>query len=463
MFLKKYIGTKSFYKGLLAVMLPILVQNAITNFINLLDNIMVGQVGTEQMSGVSIVNQLIFVFQLCIFGALSGAGIFSAQFFGRGDHAGVRHTFRFKLYVTAVLYLGAMAVFLLGGEGLISLYLHEGSETGDLALTLEYAKEYLVISLWGLLPYAVSQTYASSLREVKHTLPPMVAGVCGVVVNLVLNALLIFGLLGFPVLGIRGAAIATVIARVIECAIVVLWAHTHLGKCEFLRHAYRSWRIPAPLMRSILITGMPLLINEAMWSAGQAMLLQCYSYRGLAVVSALNISNIVSNTFSVLYLSMGSTIAILLGHRLGDRKWDEARDESKQMIAFSILLGLTSAVLIASCAHIFPGIYNTTEEVQSLAERFTYVVALSSPLHAIINSSYFTLRSGGRTVLTILFDSAYLWGVSILLAFLLSHYTTLPIVTVYLICQMVDVIKCAVGLRLVGSGIWVRDITQKTA
>ena len=460
MFFKKFIGTKAFYKNLFAVMVPILVQNSITNFISLLDNIMVGQVGTEQMSGVSIVNQLLLMFNLCIFGAVSGAGLFGSQFFGRRDHDGVRYTFRFKLYIAAFIYLCAMALFLLAGEPLIALYLHEGGETGDLALTMHYAKEYLALSLWGLLPYTVTQIYASSLREVKKTLPPMTAGIIGVVINSVFNYLLIFGKLGIPALGVRGAALATICARVIECIIVMVWAHSHGKECAFIRGVYRSFGIPAALMKRILITGLPLIVNEALWSAGQAALLQCYSFRGLAVVSAMNISNIVSNTFAVLYLSMGTTISILVGHRLGAGQLKEARDDARKMIAFSICLGVIAGGLIALCAPVFPQIYNTTDEVRDLATSFTFAVALAAPLHSIVNASYFTLRSGGKTILTFLFDSVYVWGISVVLAFCLTHFTSLPVLTVYLICQLVDIFKCILGLALVNSGIWVRDITK---
>lgn len=456
--LNQYIGDRRFYKGLLSVMLPILVQNAITNFINLLDNVMVGQVGTEQMSGVSIVNQLLMVFYLCIFGAVSGAGLFGAQFFGRKDHDGMRQTFRFKLFISVGMYLFAILVFAFFGEELIGLYLHEGTDTGDLALTMQYAMQYLSISLWGLLPYTLTQIYASSLREAKRTLPPMAAGIVGVLFNSLLNYLLIFGKLGLPALGVRGAATATVLARFLECGIVVLWAHLHGRELVFLKGVYRSLRVSRALTRRMLITGFPLVLNEALWSAGQAALLQCYSHRGLAVVSAMNISNVVSNTFAILYLSMGTTISILIGHRLGAGKMKEAKEDSVRMITFATALGVFAGVLIALCAGVFPSIYNTSQEVRNYATSFTLVVALASPLHAIVNATYFTLRSGGKTALTFLFDSGYVWGVSVLLAFCLTHFTALSIVTVYLICQTVDVFKCALGLILVKSGVWVRNI-----
>ena len=461
MSIKKFFGNRAFYKHLLAIMLPILVQNAITNFISLLDNIMVGQVGTEQMSGVSIVNQLIFVFSLCVFGTISGGGLFGAQFFGKGDHEGVRHTFRLKLYSILIITALAIILFVCCGEPLISLYLHEGSETGDLALTLKYAKQYLAISLIGLLPYAITQVYASSLREIGHTVPPMTAGIIGVVTNLVFNYVLIFGKFGAPALGVAGAAVATVISRFVECAIIIIWTHTHKHRCEFIKGVYRSLYVPMSLIKAVSKKGLPLLLNETVWAAAQATLLQCYSVRGIAVVSAMNITNTVFNTFSVLFLSVGSAVALILGHILGTGDVEEARAAARKMITFSIGMGIMCSILVCIVAPFFPNIYNTTEEVRSLATELTFVIALFSPLHAYLHSCYFTIRSGGKTFVVFLFDSGYAWCGNVLLAFVLGYFTSLPIVIVYMCVQGIDLIKAVLGTLIVAHGSWAVDLTQK--
>lgn len=442
-------------------MLPILVQNSITNFISLLDNVMVGQVGTEQMSGVSIVNQLIFVFNLCIFGTISGAGLFGAQFFGKGDHEGVRHTFRFKLYISVVIAALSIVLFITCGEPLVSLYLHEGSETGDLALTLKYAKQYLAVMLIGLLPFTITQVYSGTLREVGHTVPPMMAGIVGVLVNLSFNYVLIFGKLGAPALGVQGAAIATVISRFVECAVIIAWTHTHKDKCEFIKHVYRSFYVPLALIKAIAKKGFPLLLNETLWAAAQAMLLQCYSVRGIAVVSALNITNTIFNTFSVLFMAVGSAIALMLGHILGTGDTEGAKDAARKMIAFSLGTGFACGAFVALCAPFFPYIYNTTDEVRELATLLTFVIACAAPIHAYVNATYFTMRSGGKTVAVFMFDSVYAWTVNVLLAFVLANFTTLPIVLVYICCQGIDILKAILGTVLVARGSWAVDLTRK--
>ena len=164
-FRRKYIGDRAFYAMVLGIAVPIMIQNGITNFVNLLDNIMVGQLGTEQMSGVSIVNQLIFVYNLCIFGGLSGAGIFTAQYYGQKDDEGIRHTFRYKIWMAVILTAVVMAVFLLHGGSLIQLYLNGSSDGGNLKAALNYAHTYLLIMLIGLPAFMILQVYASTLRE----------------------------------------------------------------------------------------------------------------------------------------------------------------------------------------------------------------------------------------------------------------------------------------------------------
>ena len=320
MFMRSLIGDRAFYRRLFTVMLPILTQNLITNFVNLLDNVMVGQVGTEPMSGVAIVNQLLFVFNLCIFGGLAGAGIFTAQFYGKSDNKGVADSFRGKLYIALGVLAVAFFVFIGFGERLILAFIHEGQENLDMAATLGYGRDYLRVMLLQLLPFAVMQIYASTLRETGETLLPMKAGIVAVLVNLTGNYILIFGKLGAPALGVVGAAIATVISRYVECLIVVIWTHRHRQRCPYISQVYTTVRIPLELTRKIMVMGLPLLVNELLWAGGMTVLNQCYSIRGLEVVSAINIATAVSNLFFCAFISMGNTVAIMVGQLLGAGK-----------------------------------------------------------------------------------------------------------------------------------------------
>lgn len=455
---KKLFGDKAFYMMVLAVAIPIMVQNGITNFVGLLDNIMVGRVGTEQMSGIAIVNQLLMVFNISIFGATSGAGIFGAQFFGCGDHKGVRHTFRFKVYTCLAIVVIAMVILGFFGEQLILLYLHGEGNQESLNAALQYGKDYLLVMLIGLLPFGVEQIYTSTLRECGETVLPMKAGIAAVFVNLVLNYMLIFGNFGFPELGVVGAAIATVISRFVQAGIVVIWTHRHAETMPFIVGAYSSRRIPMHLVGNITLKGMPLMVNEILWSAGMAMMMQCYSVRGLSAIAALNISSTISNVFNVVFIAMGSAISIIVGQLLGAGKMEEAKDTDRKLIVFSVCSCFAIGMALALSAPLFPMMYNTSSEVKDLAASFIRIAALCMPIAAFMHASYFTLRSGGKTVITFLFDSVFLWVVNIPMAYVLSRYTGLHIVPLYLFCQLIDIIKCIIGFVLVKKGVWIHNI-----
>lgn len=456
--MKKFIGDKKFYLMVLAVAVPIMVQNGITNFVAMLDNIMIGRVGTEEMSGVAVANQLFFVFNVTIFGLLSGAGIFGAQFFGSKNVEGLRDTFRFKVISGCVLMTAGILLLYFKGEQLISLYLHDVDGSSDVAATLAFGGQYLRIMLIGTVPYVFAQIYASTLRETGETVAPMRAGVAAVVTNTALNYVLIFGRFGAPCLGVSGAAIATVVSRFVECGIIILWTHRRADQFLFIRNVYRNFRVPGSLVIKIMQKGSPLMVNELLWSAGMAIMTQCYSTYGLVVIAGLNISSTISNVCNIVWLAMGNAIAIIIGQLLGAGKMEEARDTDRKLICFSVSSCFLIGGILLALAPVFPQIYNTSDEVRALATRLIIVGACFMPVQAFLHGAYFTLRSGGQTVITFLFDSCFLWACSIPAAFCLSRYSGLPILMTYLFCQSLDIIKCVIGFILVKKGVWLRNI-----
>lgn len=457
---EKLIGDKRFYKMVLLIAVPIMIQNGITNFVSLLDNIMVGQVGTEQMTGVAIVNQLIFVYNLCIFGGVSGAGIFTAQFFGQKDDEGVANTFRFKLWMAAILTGITILILVVFGEPLIQMYLNGNQDGGDTAAALFYGKKYLCIMLAGLPAFMVVQVYASTLRECGSTITPMKAGITAVIVNLVFNYLLIYGKFGFPELGVAGAAVATVLSRYVEAVIVVSWTHAHKEQNTYIKGLYRTMKIPVYLVKRILIKGTPLLLNETMWAAGMALLLQCYSVRGMNVVAGMNISNTISNLFNVVFIALGDSVAIVVGQLLGAGKMEEAKDTDRKMIVFSVMCCTVVAMVMLVIAPLFPQLYNTNPASRELAKYFIMVTAVFMPQQAFLHAAYFTLRSGGKTIVTFFFDSVFICCISVPIAYILGHFTELYVVYIFIAVQMADIIKCIIGFVLVKKGVWLQNIVE---
>ncbi len=459
--LKKFIGTKDFYKSVFALVIPIMIQNGITNFVNMLDNVMVGRVGTTQMTGVAVTNQLIFVFNLCIFGAISGAGIFGAQFYGKGDNEGVRYVFRFKMIVSVIFALLACGLFISVGGNLINLYLNGEGTPEDIAAAFKFARDYMLIMLIGFIPFCISQTYASTLRETGHSVLPMVAGVIAVLTNLSLNYLLIFGKFGAPKLGVAGAAIATVISRFVEVFILIIYTAVKRNENAFINGAFKSFYVPFALVKRICAKGIPLMLNETFWAAGMAMVNQCYSLRGLSVVAANNINSTFFNVFSVAYFAVGIAIGILLGQLLGADKKVEAKNTATKLIALAVFISVIVAVLFYVCAAFIPEIYNTTDEVKSIAKGLMRICAITMPIEAFVHAAYFTLRSGGKTAVTFIFDSGFVWAIHVPVAFVLSRFTSLPILALYFLCQLLSLLKAVIGFYFVKKGVWINNIVNE--
>lgn len=455
--MNKYIGDKLFYKKMLSIAVPIMVQQGITNFVNLLDSIMVGQIGTEQMSGVAIVNQIIFIFNLFVFGGSSGAGIFTAQYYGRGDNEGVMLTTRFKLVICSVISLIAMIVLGFFGRDLINLFLHD-TDSGNIELALKSGLTYSTVMILYFIPTSMVHSYASTLREMGETVVPMKAGAAAVVINLVLNYILIFEHFGFFGYGVLGAAVATVISKFAEAFIVIRYAHKHKDKNPFVIGLYKKLYIPKELAIKIIKKGFPILINEGLWSTGLVMLTLCYSTRGLMVVASANISSTIFNVFSVCFIAMGEAVSIIIGQLLGSGRMKDAKDTDNKLVFFTVAIYLVIGVLLFIAAPLFPKFYNTEKEVKALATAFIRIVAVSMPIEAFLNAAYFTIRAGGKTVITFIFDSGYMWLVTVVLAFTLTRLTNLDIVAIYAICQFSNIVKAVVGYILLRKNIWMNNI-----
>lgn len=459
----KLIGDKAFYRRTMTIAVPVIMQNLVTNFVSMLDNIMVGQLDTAQISAVTIVNNnLLFIFMLCLFGGAAGAGIFTTQYFGSQNMEGVRYTFRFKLLISVLLTAVGVAIFAFGSDYLIGLYLQGEGDAQLRAQTLEFGKQYMFVMLIGLLPFAITNSYASMLRECGHPTVPMVASMAATFVNLVGNYILIFGHFGAPKLGVVGAGIATVLSRYLEMLVVVIWTHRNADKNPYVKGLYRGFYIPGYLLKDITVKGMPLLLNEGMWSLGNAMLNQSYSYCGLAVVPALSIATTICNLTCVVFRSLGNTVGILMGQMLGaGRTEKEVRDYNLKLTALCVVSGVVFAGVTAALAQVFPQLYQTSDTVREMAKWMIIISAVAMPFQAYVFPVYFTLRSGGKTMVTFFFDCGAIWLMCIPIAFCCSRFTALSIFAIYAMVQMTDTIKSVIGYFLIKSGCWIQYLAVK--
>jgi Na+-driven multidrug efflux pump len=312
-----------------------------------------------------------------------------------------------------------------------------------------------------LIPFAISQFYSGSLRECSRPVLPLVSGTIAVFVNLIFNYILIFGHFGFEAMGVRGAAIATVISRFVEMFIIIITTHATKDKTPFIKGVYRSLYIPAHLVRSITAKTMPLMVNEAVWSTGMAALNRSYSLRGVEVVAASNILHTFYNVFSVAYIAIGVSIGILLGQKLGettDKK--PVLDYCKKLITFSCMVSVGIGILFFALSDIIPKAYNYPESVRDMATALMRICAIMLPTDAFAHANYFTLRAGGKTLVTLLFDSGYVWAITVVAANILVRFTALDIIPIYIIVEILYALRCVIGVFFVSKGSWIQNIVN---
>ncbi len=458
---EKYIGDRKFYSDILKLTIPIMVQNAISNFVGLLDNLMIGRLGTNALSGVSIANQMMFIYYLLLFGATAGAGIFTAQYHGMKDGNGVRETFRFKIILNLILSGIAAVIFIFFGSAFIGAFLHGEGLASDAAATLAIGREYLTVMIVSMLPHSISMAYSGTLRDTGETAAPMKASFVAVFVNLIGNFILIYGYLGFPALGARGAAIATVISRFVELAILILYTHRNSEKHPFITGAYRTLKIRPGMAGKYLVKSLPLILNETLWSGGTTFLNQSYSLKSLNAVAALNIESTLFNLLGVAFLAMGEGVGIMVGHTLGSGRIEKAKSDAVKYIAFTVFCGFICGILQVAISPFFPMLYNTSQEVRALATKFIIVFGCLMPVIAYAHPAYFIIRAGGRAFITFLFDSCFVWVVSVPTAYFLSRYTNINVVLMVAIVQALELPKACIGGIMVHSGIWAKQIVKK--
>lgn len=456
---KKFIGDKKFYKSLFLIAFPIILQQFLTNFVNMIDNLMIGSIGNDETVGVSLANQVLFVFNLTVFGILSGASIFGTQYFGGKDKEGYHEVFRFKWLIGLTIVTIAITIMFFFRESLLSFFIneHEG-DYSDPNVVLSMGDKYLLIMFIGLIPFLIKEIYASSLREMKETFFPMVCGGIAIFVNLLFNYLLIFGKLGFPELGVVGAAIATVISRLVELILIVAYTYIKKDKFSILDGAFKKLFPSIKSIKMFLPKTLLLTSNEFLWSLGLTLIIQSYSYRGLDFIAANNICNTINNVFITTGTSLGSATAIILGNFLGNNQIEEAKASSYKIMLSSVVFALFLGLIEMALAFVIPNAFNTTVEIKEMSRHIIMIAALVLPIRAFNTCIYFTLRSGGMIVITMLFDSMFVLLVRFPLAYILSRYTTINPFLVIFIVNGIDIVEVFIGYILVSKGVWLKKI-----
>ena len=442
---------RAFVRKLLLVALPIAVQNLVSASLHIIDGVMIGRLGDAPYAAVTQANRYTFVFQMFLFGAASGCGIFLNQFWGKRDVPAMRRVMGLCFRVTLLIALPFALLAILSPETVAGFFLPRGE-------SFDFAARYLRIVAPGYLLSSLDVVYATSMKASEQTRIPMLAGVTSILTNTLLNWLLIYGNGGFPAIGVEGAAIATLISGALALLIDVSASYGMKLPSAF---RWRDGRLPdRAFLKRFFRLVLPVVANEGLWSLGSTMYSVFYGRLGDAAVSAVGIFNTVDQLVFVAIYGVMNATSILVGGCLGAGDRDGAWLTAKRMLFACVAMGAAMGALLLGCRGALIGVFNVSAEAKAMADRILRFSAFTVWLRAI-NSIIVVgvLRAGGDTLYSMLLDTTALWLVGVPLVGVAALVWGLPVYQVYMFTVVEELIKAVIGLRRFASRRWMNDLT----
>lgn len=451
--MKTLFGTKEFYKKVGIIAIPIVLQQFIIASVNLVDNLMVGQLGEPSINAVTIVNQLNFVVMIVTFGVMGGAGIFTAQFFGAKKQDELKMSYRYKMAAAVLFSSTAFLLFILFGQTMIGWFASK-SETISLGM------DYLNIVQFGVFPFIISLAITTTFRETGTTKPLLYISLFALIMNAAINYVLIFGYLGFEPMGVRGAAIGTVIARYIEMGLLYLLMI--VKKAPFYAKLFTIFSIPKSLTIKISLKALPLTINEVFWSVGQTMFIFAFSLRGETALAAMNVNNAVSQIVFVTFSGIATAVAVMVGNTLGENKLEEAESNAYKLMMVAFLSAVVVGSLLFIMAPFVVGLYDISDQTYEWALITTRYNSVLIWLYSVNVAIYFTLRSGGDMRSTVYADAGFTWVIMVPIALILAYFTNLDVTWLFLLVKGTELLKFFYALGLIKKKRWLQNLTNET-
>ena len=436
MMLKKYFGTKQFYRTVISIAFPIMAQQFITTFVNLIDNVMIGSIGNIALTSVTVANLFFLIMNSILFGLCGAAGIYIAQFFGAKQKKNCQEVFNINMAFAVGAGLLFTLIIFIFPQYAIELF----SKT---PIIVDEAIKYLHLAKYTYIPFAVSFTCMMALRAVGINKIQLKVGIVAVITNTALNYCLIFGNFGFFKMGIQGAAIATIIARLVEMASFDLKGII---------------RINVNLLTSIVRKAIPLTINEILFSLGQALIFMSYMRCDEYLVASISVVDTVANIMFIVFGGLSSAVSIMIGNKLGANKLDEARDNARKLLCFALMVSLMIGMICFLLAPLIPNLYNVDIPIKEAIVRLVRIKSIMINIYAFNVCIFFILRAGGDVVSTMIMDSGFLWAAGVLVSTLLSSFTTISLISLYIVVESLDLIKLIIATYFFKKERWVKNI-----
>lgn len=450
--MKTFFQDKAFFKQALVITLPFAFQNLISASLNMIDTVMIGGIGETEIAAVGLSNQVYFLFHLLLFGVNSGAAIFTAQFWGKRDVKGIRRVLGIALVSGTSVSLLFTLLGLLAPAFILSLFSHDPE-------VIRLGSDYLRLVSTSYIFTGITFAYAFALRSTGQVTLTVIINLIALCINTCFNYLLIYGHFGFPRLEVKGAAIATVLARFVEVLIII--AVTYGKQLVPAGKLKEMIDIKIDFVRQYFSTTIPVIMNEFLWALGVTMFAVVYARMGTGTIAAINIFATVERISMVVFFGLAQAAAVMIGHRIGAGGEKDALCYAKRFCALGPLLGILIGGGLVLAADSILSVYHVPVEVILIAKNIIMVYALVLPfkIFNLINVVG-VLRSGGDTRFSLLLDTMGIWLIAVPLAFLSGLVWKLPPAQVYLLTALEEIFKLVLGVNRLLTGKWINNLTR---
>lgn len=441
----------AFYSTLLKLAIPIVIQNLITSSINMVDTVMIGKIGEVEIAAVGIANQYFFLFNLLIIGITSGAGIFISQYWGQRDKENIHRTLGLSLVSSTIFSILFTIIAFMIPEYIMVLF---NKDPYVIQLGIDYLK---IVSISYIFT-AISLVFGVSSRCVEDTVAPMLVSIVALLVNASLNYVFIFGHLGFPAMGVKGAALATLIARVVETIVLILYIYFKKGVLA------AKWKeimdINKGFVAKSLRTIIPVVINDMCWALAMIIYAIAYGNLGTQAMAAVQITTTIQNVFMVFTFGLANGAAVMIGHQVGAGNINKSLEYTKRFVKLSTIVGIGIGIVLALSAPMILSFFNISEVVYKSALKILYIISIIMIIKVLgVVIIVGILRGGGAASYSLKVEALTMWGIGVPLVFLGSFVFKLPVEMVVLLAGFEEVAKVVFTIRKLKTGEWIRQVT----
>ncbi|WP_162146819.1 MATE family efflux transporter [Acholeplasma granularum] len=456
---KKYFSDKAFYKMALAIIIPVIIQQMILNIAGLIDTFMINRFSQTAYTGVSTANRFMFIINFFWIGLTAGISVFVSQYFGAKNKKGILGTFQLGLILSIMFGILSSVIITTLGPVVIKMFLPTNDPEQLEAVT--FGIQYIKIIGFGATIFLTSFMISTYFRSIGRAKVPLLAGVIGIIINMSLNMILIYGFLGFPAMGAIGAAWATVISKVAEL-IVLLIVAIFYSEENYASDILKDFLITKRLVKMYILKGGPIIINEVLWSVAMVLYAMFITSGVYEWVTAYGYSQNATDIFFVYYSGMATASGVILGQALGENSFEKAKDYLIKLRGIMMLTNVIIMVLIVGLSPVILLIFTPVNSMYWLAYKLILINVIFIAIYGYNAMSYYALRAGGDSVRTFLLDQLPTYLVGLPVVIILSAYRNflgIDILTIFLASKSTDIVKLIVANHIMKKGTWLNNLT----